>query len=143
MALLKICSKCGKKYDYYGHCECYDKNNKINYKEYKRNRTDTREQSFYSSSAWIKCRDTIRMHYNDMCLCCYIEKGTVVEEDTIHHIIELKEDWTERLNDSNLIPLCNSCHKKVHKLYELDCNTKIATQVKLRKLKDTFEKEFN
>ncbi|TWK49239.1 hypothetical protein CHCC20347_1522 [Bacillus paralicheniformis] len=32
----------------------------------------------------------------------------------VHHIVEVKQDWSKRLDLSNLESLCNACHNKVH-----------------------------
>ncbi|PAE58568.1 HNH endonuclease, partial [Bacillus licheniformis] len=34
--------------------------------------------------------------------------------DMVHHIVEVKQDWSKRLDLSNLESLCNACHNKVH-----------------------------
>ncbi len=51
--------------------------------------------------------------------------------DTVHHIEELKEDWSRRFDKDNLISLCESCHQKIHKKY---LTNKLETQHNLRAL---------
>ncbi len=35
---------------------------------------------------------------------------------TLHHIVPIKEDWTKRLDESNLIYLTDSNHQIIHEL---------------------------
>jgi 5-methylcytosine-specific restriction protein A len=74
-----------------------DKHSKDRHKEYKRYRDDKREQSFYSSTEWIKLRNYKRM-INPLCEdCLHEDKLTPVA--VIDHIVELKDDngWSLRL----------------------------------------------
>lgn len=49
----------------------------------------------------------------------------------VHHIIELTDDWSQRLNVNNLIPLSHANHSIISQLYKHD---KAATQQLLRSL---------
>ena len=48
-----------------------------------------------------------------MCL----DKNELNNSGTIHHIEELKDNWSKRFDKDNLISLCESCHQKVHRKY--------------------------
>jgi len=146
MAMYKICSHCGKHIEYNKQCECVEKYKKDKYKLYKNKRQDKKEQSFYSSSTWIKCRDNIKAHYFGFCLVCWHrdknKKGNNNNSELIHHIVEIKEDYEKRLDEDNLTPLCDSCHTKVHKLYDKDIKTKKRTQEWLKELIKEFNQDY-
>ena len=48
-----------------------------------------------------------------------------------HHIVELDEDWEQRLTLDNLLPLSESNHNKIHGLY---AHSRQATQAFLQSL---------
>ena len=82
-------------------------------RDYKRERTDKREQRFYSSSDWIRTRNH-KKQLNPLCEICFVN-NKLKPVDIIHHIIEIKEDWSLRLSLSNLQSVCFACHNKIHK----------------------------
>ncbi|WP_371017395.1 HNH endonuclease [Pseudalkalibacillus sp. JSM 102089] len=94
---------------YDSYCELHSKEV---HKEYKRNRTDKREQAFYSSAAWKKVREHKRA-ISPLCEVCLPDRITPM--DIVHHYqAEVKEDWSRRLDLSNLQSVCFSCHNKLH-----------------------------
>ncbi|MED4046699.1 HNH endonuclease signature motif containing protein [Priestia aryabhattai] len=46
---------------------------------------------------------------NPLCEHCLLE-GKLTPVDVIDHVRELKDDWSKRLDLSNLQSLCNRCH---------------------------------
>lgn len=74
--------------------------------------------------------------------CLYIDDWTVcvlcstqdVVADMVHHITEIEEDWTQRLNVENLFPLSNGNHGIISALYKKDEATKRQTQELLRNI---------
>lgn len=88
----------------------------IRHSIYKKDRKDTKEQKFYSSKEWLRVRDIIRGLDNNLCLMC-LDRNELNNSGTIHHIGELKENWSKRFDKDNLISLCESCHQKVHRKY--------------------------
>jgi len=54
--------------------------------------------------------------------------------DMVHHITEIEEDWTQRLNVENLFPLSNGNHGIISALYKKDEATKRQTQELLRNI---------
>jgi 5-methylcytosine-specific restriction protein A len=48
-----------------------------------------------------------------MCQECR-KYGKNTEAKIVHHIIELEDDWTQRLKNNNLVSVCASCHNKQH-----------------------------
>lgn len=118
--------RCGKKIEYTSkYCEkCTEEIEIENKKKIKRydkevrnNNSNIKYKKFYDSSAWRLLSDIIYIKYNGLCIYCLIEYGLIVDADTIHHITELKEDWSKRLEEDNLMPLCHDCHNKIHGRY--------------------------
>mgnify|MGYP005767342187 CR=1 FL=1 len=77
-----------------------------------------------------------------MCLYCLLVFDKLVPREANHHIVEIKEDWSRRLEDSNIIPLCDRCHKHIHYEYKIDIKNKRNMQEKLFNLLKKYEKEF-
>lgn len=135
----KIC-RCGKiiPQDIPRCSECEAKltnRNRQGYKDYKNKRTDIKEQKFYSKSnqAWTITKEAVKARDKGLCLLCD-SKGDDGYVDDVHHIIELKEDWSRRFDMSNLICLCKRCHFYVHKKYRKDSKSKKEMQDKLKEL---------
>ncbi len=127
MAIYTICSKCGDKIQAGTKCE---RCTKETYRQYKHYRKDKKEQQFYTNNQWRTLSEIIKRRYLGMCLCCW-GKGIIEMCTTTHHIVELKEDWNRRLDKDNLIPLCSSCHGKVHKEY---IKNKAVEQARLKEI---------
>ena len=125
---LKMCAECQSK------LEKRDKiiNQEI-YRRYKANRTDIKEQRFYVSKDWIFTRYTVKKRDHGLCKLCE-SKNKISYVDNVHHIEELKENWSKRTSLDNLICLCNRCHYYVHKKYKTNEAAKKEMQEKLRSL---------
>lgn len=135
----KICTRCNirlvsisKKY-----CELCEAKVNNRHKEYKKYRKDIKEQSFYSSDPWRLKREKIKDKDNGCCLLC-LNEHKIKSMDTVHHIIELKEDWDKRFEEDNLISLCESCHQVVHNKYKTSDKEQTQNELKsiLRKFRD-------
>lgn len=135
MAIYTICSSCGRKLLVGTKCEVC---NKERYKQYKRFRKDKKEQAFYSSREWKVVSEVTKLKYLGLCVKCW-DNGELKSSAVTHHIKELKEDWSLKLEPSNLIPICNRCHDKIHKEYK---KNKSEEQNKLRASKGKFEREY-
>jgi 5-methylcytosine-specific restriction enzyme A len=91
-----------------------DKQRKDMHKEYKKNRTDDKEQSFYVSKEWRMLR-AHHVQSNPLCYECIQEsmnnpRHRISPVDVVDHIIEIKDDWSKRLDPNNLMSLCMSHH---------------------------------
>lgn len=151
MAIKKLCPKCGKvlidKSDKYcDKCQSIvDKADRDRYRDYNRNRIENDREyvKFYNSIQWIRLRDSVKARYFGLCIPCLykamvdnilpIYKG----EDTgcceyVHHIVEVKDCWEDRLNRDNLICVCSSCHKQIHDRYDKSKDSKIKCQNELQ-----------
>lgn len=83
---------------------------RIGDRQYKRERTDKKEQQFYNSKAWKMLRST-QLSIQPLCEHC-LEVGVLKPAYLIDHIKEIKDDWTLRLTLSNVQSLCQACHNK-------------------------------
>lgn len=116
--LLKLC-KCGKlipqreKY-------CKECNKTVNerHKEYNKYRRNKKHNAFYFSTPWIKVRAKVLQDFNYIDIYQYYVNNKVVKAEMVHHIVELEEDWSKRLEVSNLIPLSNATHNMITNLYK-------------------------
>jgi 5-methylcytosine-specific restriction enzyme A len=145
MALLKFCPGCrvmieaGNKY-----CnECWDKKDKqqkTRHRKYKQQRTDIKEQRFYLSREWIATKTKVISTFKGMCLYSYYIDDRIVPCNTVHHIEELKDSWDRRLDLSNLIPLTERNHQRIHEKYKNGFRRE--TQAMQYKLLVKWQKEF-
>lgn len=79
---------------------------------YDKNKRNQETNVFYHSKAWIKTRQVALLRDNYLCQHCLKEKK-ITKADMVHHIVEVKKDWSKRLELSNLKSLCHSCHSKI------------------------------
>lgn len=124
----KMCSECQSKEE-----DRLKISNKNIYKKYKSNRTDFKEQKFYTSKDWKLTREVVKQRDKGLCKLCE-DKSKINFADTVHHIEPLKDCWGKRFSSSNLICLCNRCHFYVHKKYDKSNDSKVEMQVKLQRI---------
>jgi len=93
----------------------YRKGNTKRYnQEVRQNRRNKEYTAFYNSTLWRKLRVQVLIRDNYLCQHC-LAGGVVNDKDLIvHHIVELKDDWSKRLDMENLEVVCISCHNKIH-----------------------------
>ena len=72
--------------------------------------------------------------YDSLDMYAYYVQHKIVVADMVHHITEIEEDWTQRLNVENLFPLSNGNHGIISALYKKDEATKRQTQELLRNI---------
>lgn len=100
--LLKACSRCGK-FHTLGE-RCYKNTNQY-YKG------DAEIRKFRNSAEWKAKTAEIRQRDKQLCKICMINNIFNYKNLSIHHITPLQEDWSKRLDNSNLITVCDVCHK--------------------------------
>lgn len=94
------------------YCQKHRKeNNSYRNKRYDRKR-DPKIKKFYSSSQWQKVRDRY-LKKNPLCEICE-KKGRTKAAEVVHHKVEVKENFSKRLDIDNLMSLCKKCHQEVH-----------------------------
>ena len=142
--LYKYCS-CGLKIEYtQGKCDgCKAKSeeySKERYKKYRDSKTKYKESQFYNTTAWTKLRNYIVNSYLNMSVYSYYIEGKIVQADTVHHIVEVREDWSKRLNKFNLIPLTRKEHQLIHNRIEREGSENI--RLELEDMVKKFREEF-
>lgn len=125
--IYKRCSRCGKRLEVGQTCECV----KQRHKEYDRCSRDKDAAKFYSSASWKRMRQYILDKYDSIDVYAYILYGQIEKADTVHHIIELKDDKSQALVEQNLIPVSSSTHNIIHASYDKSLADKRAMQAKL------------
>ena len=86
---------------------------KINADTYHRRITSKHEgkyQRFYRSTAWKRLSHHWLM-LHPFCVQC-MARGIYRKADVVDHIVELRDDWSKRLDENNLQSLCYSDHNK-------------------------------
>ena len=109
----KYCEKCKIKKE-----KEIKENRKDYFKRYNENR-DKEIYSFYNSKEWTSIRAVIKQRDLGLCQVC-LQQKILTPMHTVHHIIELKEDYSLRTTESNLISVCSTCHHKIHRAYDTD-----------------------
>lgn len=110
--ILKKCTVCGKFFQYNGHSKCPEcaektaKNRRQNDKIYNQKYRNKESDRFYHSAEWKRLSKLVLARANYRCAVC----GGLATE--VHHIKEVRECPEKRLDPSNLMPLCTSCHNK-------------------------------
>lgn len=143
MALKRLC-RCGIVIDhlerYCVECERkYQKERAVANRHYDKNIRNKRATAFYNSPEWIKTREYILVKYKGLDLYAFFIEKKIVYANTVHHIVEIKEDWSRRLDIKNLFPLSSSNHNVIDGLYRKD---KEGTQTLLFQLLYRWNKEY-
>lgn len=85
-------------------------------KDYDDRRKDDKYKKFYKSTEWKRLRDYVLKRDNYICQEC-IKEDKITTCNTVHHIVEVREDFSKALNEDNLVTLCHECHNKIHKRF--------------------------
>ena len=118
-------------------CEECEKVQQSRYAVYNHTRRDPRAAAFYLSKEWRALRPVIMSIYGYVDIyALYVEQQliTLKDSDPIHHIVELEDDWNQRLNPLNLIPLSHSTHSAITARYKQSKASMTAAQKQLRSL---------
>lgn len=135
----KFCHKCGSVHEY---GECPNKKDspinispsekkKSHYKTYaEMNEEELKIQKFYNSKEWRKMRDKMMAKCNGLCQICWA-LGKLKNATSVHHIVKLRVDFNKRLDEDNLICVCDSCHR----VLEESCSSVEEVELLIEKLK--------
>lgn len=138
MALMKYCNRTGcnrlvpqgVKY-----CAAHTINktaeNKQRHKEYDAHCRNQKAKEFYNSAEWKATRARVLARDSNIDIYLYIMEGRIVPADTVHHIVELREDYSKRLDIDNLVSISEATHSMISKAYK-DATRKAAMQQTLR-----------
>ncbi len=74
---------------------------------------DPKLVKFYHSSEWNWIRSAALVRDNHLCQEC-LKQNIIQSAEIVHHIIEIKDDWSKRLQIDNCQSVCKSCHNKLH-----------------------------
>lgn len=69
--------------------------------------------NFYKTIRWLAKRKKILNRDDHMCRECK-RYGKTTAASTVHHIIPMEERPDLKLEDKNLLSLCNNCHNGMH-----------------------------
>lgn len=153
MALKKLCSyhNCNKVVDIdTKYCEYHSKKvneaEKQRHKIYQHNRLLNEEerkyQRFYNSSNWKLLKESVKKELYYIDIFELYKNNKIVQGDTVHHIITIKENYDMRLDKNNLIYLTESNHKLIHNKYNESKQEKEKIQKILLELLKLFKKEY-
>lgn len=103
--MLKSCKYCGGIHKVGEECT----------KKPKRLQEDTEEQRFRSTRRWRKKREQIRQRDNNLCQICIRNIYETSQQYnytalSVHHAVPIKEEYNKRLDDDNLLTLCDLHH---------------------------------
>ena len=108
--IVKKCPVCGKIFQLNGKNRCTDCDNAAARKDadkvYNQRYRNKEADRFYHSAAWKRLSKAVLLKAHYRCAIC---GGLAVE---VHHVVEVKDDWDKRLDITNLMPLCTSCHNR-------------------------------
>ena len=90
------------------------------YKPKRKPKEDTQIRRFRSSTRWINKSIEIRQRDKYLCRVCMANLYNTISQFnynklSVHHIISLAEDYDKRLDNDNLITLCDYHHKLADK----------------------------
>lgn len=125
MALMKYCNKAGcnrlvPQGVRYCAAHTVDRTaeNKERHKEYDSHCRNQTAKAFYNSSEWRAARARALARDTGIDIYLYITESRVVAADTVHHIIELSEDYSKRCDLDNLISISEATHSMISKAYK-------------------------
>lgn len=104
--MLKTCSKCG----------IVPEEHICPYRTYKKKTKDNKANKFRSTKAWANKSNEIKQRDKCLCQICinnlyYTINIYNYDKLEVHHIAPVNEDYDRRLDNNNLITLCNFHHK--------------------------------
>ncbi|HBJ1646502.1 hypothetical protein [Clostridium botulinum] len=153
MAIYKLCSwhgctkilNQGVQYCPY-HMKIYKKQEHERYREYDirraKNENKAIAKQFYNSQAWQRIRPVVIADCLGMDILEFYRVGRIVAGERVHHIIELEEDWNNRLDINNLIYLTEKNHRIVHSQYDKGKKEREQMQRILFNLLNKFQAEY-
>lgn len=86
------------------YCSKHQSSNSKRYNEYRKNDD---AMKFYKSREWREKRQEILKRD---CFTCVMCGG---EANLVHHKVEVRVDYSKRLDSDNLESVCKSCHNKI------------------------------
>ena len=108
--MLKSCRYCGRMHKVGESCPGKPKSKKrITWC------ADTPERRFRSTQKWRDKRGEVKQRDHYMCRVCLDQSHINCGYLEVHHIVSLHDDFSRRLDGSNLISLCREHHEQAEK----------------------------
>ena len=116
---MPVCNRCRARYPRGGKCPngCFGRAKKERNRLYDREERDNKYSRFYQSAEWKRVRDKARYDCNGLDVFAYVLNKEWKHGRIVHHIVEIKEDWSKRLDEDNLILLADDTHEQIHQMY--------------------------
>jgi len=124
--IYRHCGRCGKKIPSGSKCSCL----KDRHKEYDKYSRDKEAKKFYNSAVWKHTRNYV-LSLDGVDVYLYMTTGEIVAPDTVHHIIQYRDDRTLGTTIDNLMSLSHSTHSMIEKRYKEDKEKIIAELTKM------------
>lgn len=140
--LYRLCNVCKKRIEYGKQCQCEIDREKARYKEYASSRTDKDIQKIYASKRWEEVRELASIQQCGLDLYSYYIEGKIVQAETYHHIIEVKEDISRAYDVTNIIGNTQANHMLIHSKYNKGNKDKKEMQELLFSLLERWKEEF-
>lgn len=96
-----------------GRCDQHRRNTKEYYQHYDKHVRDQDTADFYNSRAWRRV-SSYKLKRSPLCEVCLMTTGRIVVATTVHHIVEVKENWDRRFDLTNCQSICHRCHQRIH-----------------------------
>ena len=112
--MLKTCTRCG--IVPVDHICPYSIQRKYNQDKRYREEKNSPQDKFRKTYRWTKKAKEIKERDHYLCQVCIRDRYNTIytynyNKLEVHHIIPLSEDYSKRLEDNNLITLCDYHHK--------------------------------
>jgi hypothetical protein len=107
---------------------------------YYNSKRDPRKRAFYDSKQWKSKTHECKSKFNGLDIFELYENNKLVPGDLSHHIIEYDDGPSIALELDNLIYVSHRTHKKIHKAYNKNKQSKSEMQERLRQIIVLWEK---
>lgn len=115
MPIYKRCSRCGRRIPEGQGCPCRT----MRHREYDRFSRDRKSKQFYASKEWLDAKGAV-LARDGVDVYMFMTSGKIIAPDTVHHIIPLRDDWSKRISNDNLISLSSETHSRIEQEYRKD-----------------------
>ena len=109
----KLCGSCGNKIKIDEVCSCKARRDKA----YDRERRDKSKANFYHSKAWKQLTKQCKLRDNGLDLFQLKLNNKIVKGELSHHIEEIGDNPSRKLDLTNLIYVSQATHNFIHSVY--------------------------
>ena len=114
--------------------------NRQRHKEYDSECRNQKAKAFYNSTEWKTVRAKVIARDASIDIYLYITDNRIVPANTVHHIVELMEDYSKRCDMDNLISVSEETHNMISREYK-DATRKAAVQQVLKECMLEYKKK--